>query len=51
MKSTTCTNTDDDWKTLFKVPNSTHIDFRSFFLPRGWQQVPESAMIARGGAE
>ena len=38
---------DGSWKTLFGVPNSTHTDFQSFLLSQGWQQVSESAMIAR----
>ena len=58
-KPTTCTKPDatalngDDgsWKTLFGVPNSTHTDFRSFLLWQGWQQVYESAMVARGEEE
>ena len=55
MKSTTSINTDaiplksddGDWKTLFGVPNSTHIDFRSFLLSRGWQEVQDIAILTK----
>ena len=43
----TQTNYNNDWKTLFGVPYSTHPDFRSYLLSKGWQEVHDTASILK----